>query len=490
MESDSREFSIVVLPYAGVYDGKSHNALQSVEVTPNDAKIEYSTDGNKFSENMPTIMNASSLNVTVRISKTGYKTTTITKIAKVDKADGQLKLSSMSGTYTYPTNGKFMVSDNIGALSVYSSNNDIASVSISDNTITIKPGTTPGTVQITVTSAETENYNSKTLIHTATVQNGTISLVATPYTGVYDGKSHNAFTSVSVTPSDAKLEYSTDGTKYSTTMPTITASSSFTVTVRASKAGYKTQTTTQTVKVNKVTGTLTLSATSTIKTITVEASVTYPSTITSDKIGTIEYRFSKDNGSTWSEYQSSGKYTFSDLYDIEEKTYNIKVESRGSNINNIVQNIDVTTKKNEKYYADKANFKIFRAESESEDDRDFFKKYEGATAAGVMYISYFTPSPWNKDMVCYAPILVSDKESAVAYYSTYNYQTFGALGSFDYNGKKFYYGNTQHWVQCEVWTKCVENSVSFINTYETTFFDDKSTQEERARKLLDLYFEK
>ena len=85
--------------------------------------------------------------------------------------------------------------------------------------------------------------------YTATVNNGTISLSATPYTGTYDGKAHNAITKVTVTPSDAKIDYSTDGKTYSTTMPTITNTSSFTVTVRASKAGYKTQSTTQTVKV-------------------------------------------------------------------------------------------------------------------------------------------------------------------------------------------------------------------------------------------------
>ena len=43
-------------------------------------------------------------------------------------------------------------------------------------------------------------------------------------------------------------------------MPTITNTSSFTVTVRASKAGYKTQSTTQTVKVNKANGSLSLSS--------------------------------------------------------------------------------------------------------------------------------------------------------------------------------------------------------------------------------------
>ena len=138
--------------------------------------------------------------------------------------------------------------------------------------MTVKPGTTAGKATITVTSAATTNYNAKSATYTATVNNGTISLSATPYTGTYDGKAHNAITKVTVTPSDAKIEYSTDGKTYSTTMPKITNTSSFTVTVRASKAGYKTQSTTQTVKVNKATGKLTLSANS--------GTIEYPATST------------------------------------------------------------------------------------------------------------------------------------------------------------------------------------------------------------------
>ena len=56
--------------------------------------------------------------------------------------------------------------------------------------------------------------------------------------GTYDAKTHNAITSVTVNPSDAKIEYSTDGTNYSTTMPTISEVSSFQVNIRASKSGY------------------------------------------------------------------------------------------------------------------------------------------------------------------------------------------------------------------------------------------------------------
>ena len=279
--------------YTGTYDGKAHNAITSVNVTPSDAKIEYSTDEKTFSTKMPTITNASSITVTVRASKAGYTTATTKQTAKVNKANGNLTLSATSGTYTYPNSGTFTVSGNTGALSVSSNNNNIASVSVSGNTVTVKPGTTAGKATITVTSAEASNYTAKSATYTATVQNGTISLSATPYTGTYDGKAHNAITKVTVTPSDARIDYSTDGTNYSTTMPTVTNSSSFTVTVRASKAGYKTQTTTQTVKVNKSEGKLTLSATS--------GTLTYPTSGTftvSGNTGTLSVSSNNTNIAT------------------------------------------------------------------------------------------------------------------------------------------------------------------------------------------------
>ena len=106
----------------------------------------------------------------------------------------------------------------------------------------------------------------------ATVKNGTIELEAIPYDGVYDGQAHNAFTSISTNPSDAKLEYSLDGNEYNEEMPTITNTSEFTVIVKASKEGYKTQITTETVKVSKAEGKLTLSTTS--------GTITYPSNAT------------------------------------------------------------------------------------------------------------------------------------------------------------------------------------------------------------------
>ena len=252
--------SLKVTPYVGTYDGQEHNALSNISVEPSDAKLEYSINGGQYSTEMPKIKDTSEFTVTVVASKEGYKTQIITETVKVNKAEGNLTLSSTSGTYTYPTSGTFTVSENTGTLSAVSNNTNIATVSVSGSTVTVQPGTTSGKATITVTSAEASNYKAKSATYEATIKNGEITITATPYTGTYDGKAHNAFTSVTTNPSDAKLEYSTDGTTYNPTMPTITNASSFTVTVRASKAGYRTQSTTQTTKVNKANGSLTLSS--------------------------------------------------------------------------------------------------------------------------------------------------------------------------------------------------------------------------------------
>ena len=325
------------IPYEGVYDGQAHNAFTSISINPSDAKLEYSLDGNEYNEKMPTITNTSEFTVTVKASKEGYKTQITTETIRVNKEEGKLTLSSTDGTYTYPTSGTFTVSGNTGALSVSSNNDNIAIVSINGNTVTVKPGTTAGKATITVTSAEANNYKEKTATHEATVQNGTITINATPYTGTYDGKAHNAFTSVTTDPSDATIEYSIDGGSYSSTIPTITNTSSFTVTIKASKAGYKTQTKTETVKVNKAEGKLTLSATS--------GTITYPSNATftvSGNTGTLSVSSNNNNIATASvsgntvtvkSGTTAGKATIT-VTSATARNYNAKSATYTATVNN------------------------------------------------------------------------------------------------------------------------------------------------------------
>ena len=217
-------------------------------------------------------------------------------------ASSDLSISAKSGTYVYPNGGTFTVTNNAtrGELTVSSDATNIATATIEGNTVTVVPGTTAGKANIIVKSSANGDYAENKVVHVATVHNGTIELSVTPYTGIYDGKAHDAITKINVNPTDAKIEYSIDGENYSETVPTITETSSFTVTVRASKAGYKTQSTTETVKVNKVAGKLTLSATS--------GTINYPNSTTftvSENTGTLSVSSSDTSVATVSISEST-----------------------------------------------------------------------------------------------------------------------------------------------------------------------------------------
>ena len=267
-------------PYIGEYDGKAHDALISVTVEPKDCKLEYSLNGGKFTEVMPKVtMAADEYTISIKASKEGYTTNAITKTVTIKKqtnTNGNLTLSATSGTITYPNNGTFTVTKNTsgGALSVKSSDESIATANISGTTVTITPKvpTTNGKkVTITVTSAATSNYEAQTATYVATINMGTITINATAYKGNYDGKAHNALTSISTTPTGTTIEYALNGGAYSTTMPQVTGVSTYSISIRATKAGYAKAETTITVTVDKQTntnGNLTLSATS--------GTITYP----------------------------------------------------------------------------------------------------------------------------------------------------------------------------------------------------------------------
>ena len=265
--------------YTGIYDGKAHDAIISVTTDPAGATIEYAIENGKYSSTIPQVTDANTYSISIRATKEGYikaeKTVTVT-VRPQTNTRGNLVLSETSGTITYPNNGTFTVTKNTsgGALSVKSSDESVATASISGTTVTITPKaiTTDGKkTTITVTSAATSNYEAQTATYEVTINRGTIDLDATPYSGNYDGKAHNALTAISTNPTGTTIEYSLNGGAYSTTMPQVTGASTYSISIRATKAGYAKAETTITVTVGKQTntnGNLTLSATSGI--------ITYP----------------------------------------------------------------------------------------------------------------------------------------------------------------------------------------------------------------------
>ena len=166
----NKRIKISTTPYEGIYDSCEHEAITNVNVEPTDTTLEYSTDGINYSTTIPRIINAGTATIKIRASKENYETKNVTVIAKIEKAEGKLTLSATSGISTNGDNLTFTVSGNTGTLSVVSSDTNIATVSISGSTVTVKPGTKVGTAAITVTSAATTNYNMKSATYIATIK--------------------------------------------------------------------------------------------------------------------------------------------------------------------------------------------------------------------------------------------------------------------------------------------------------------------------------
>ena len=110
-------------------------------------------------------------------------------------------------------------------------------------------------------SVTTENKTNSSNNDNNNNENKTIKISVTPYEGIYDGSEHETITNVKAEPTDAILAYSTDGTNYSTKIPTIINAGTFSIKIRASKENYETKIITVIAKIEKAEGNLTLSET-------------------------------------------------------------------------------------------------------------------------------------------------------------------------------------------------------------------------------------
>ena len=116
----------------------------------------------------------------------------------------------------------------------------------------------------------------------------------------YDGNEHEAITNVKAEPTDAILAYSTDGTNYSTKIPTIINAGTFSIKIRASKENYETKIITVIAKIEKAEGNLTLSETN--------CTINYPNSTTftvSGNTGTLSVSSSNTSVATVSISEST-----------------------------------------------------------------------------------------------------------------------------------------------------------------------------------------
>ena len=93
--------------------------------------------------------------------------------SNTNRKDYNMELSETTGTTTCPNTKTFTITNPTGGkITVSSSNEEIATASINENTITVTP-IKSGTAIITVTSEETAEYKSGTATYEITVNKGT-----------------------------------------------------------------------------------------------------------------------------------------------------------------------------------------------------------------------------------------------------------------------------------------------------------------------------
>ena len=145
----------------------------------------------------------------------------------------------------------------------YETLEDFLNTKVSDGRIDKVEKKTDGTLKVWKNgySVTTENKINSANNNDNNV-NKTIKISAIPYEGIYDSNEHETITAINVEPTDTILEYSVDGTNYSTKIPTIINAGTTSIRIRASKENYETKNVTVTAKIEKAEGRLVLSETS------------------------------------------------------------------------------------------------------------------------------------------------------------------------------------------------------------------------------------
>lgn len=330
--------------YTGKYDGASHGEAATANV--DGATIEYSTDGENWTTDVPTVKNVSdSTTVQVRATKTGYVPAEDTyKLTVIPRS---VTITSGSATKMYDgdplikhevTYGGDNFVDGEGVDITYTGSQTDVGNSKNTFTFEFKDGT-----------AE-ENYDITTDYGTLEVTNSDkLTVTATGYDGKYDGQTHNG----NVTATEgATLSYSTDnGATWTATEPTIKNVGEIKVIVKASMANYSDATADYTLKVTKRTVTLTSETASkpydgtalTRPVVTIEGDGFVPGEVTDIKA----------NGSVTnvSEGEVTNKITFTPGDAFNAKNYNIETSEGKLSITPLA--VTVTAKDYTKYVGEK-----------------------------------------------------------------------------------------------------------------------------------------
>lgn len=245
---------LIVTGYSGVYDGGSHTVTATVNAEyQSTTTYRYSTNGTSWSTTKPTRTDAGTTTVYVRAINTILGTFTSDATITIDPVPVTLTAGSLNTTYNRSSQSVNTYTSSVSGLyftgvSAYGSGTNVGEYAVTFSGATVD-----------VTTDRTGNYIVHELVNgTITIAKASASslgLSVYDYSGQYDGSAH----SVSVYVNDytgTTIQYSTNGTSWSTTATTRTAVGTTTVYVRALNDNYETATGSGTITITEAHSTL------------------------------------------------------------------------------------------------------------------------------------------------------------------------------------------------------------------------------------------
>ena len=265
---------ITATGFSGTYDGKVHGITVTA---PEGAIIKYGTKKGTYDlDASPTYTDAGTYMVHYQVERTNY--TTIADSAKVEitKATPSITFDkeSYSATYgeTFNAPTPSTSPEGLDVTATSSSNTQVAT--ITDGVIKIVG---IGETTITVSFAGNTNYEVATATYILNVAAGTSTdVIATGYTGVYDGKAHGITVSA---PDGSTIKYGTEKGKYELDKsPTYTDAGTYWIHYQVERTNYATIADSAKVAITKATPSITFDKESYSATFGEEFTAPTPST--------------------------------------------------------------------------------------------------------------------------------------------------------------------------------------------------------------------
>ncbi|WP_026529205.1 leucine-rich repeat protein [Butyrivibrio sp. VCD2006] len=230
-----------------VYDGTPHSISVNVNTPISGYEVEYSTDGADYSTEKPSFIDAGDYTVYYKITAPNYNDKEGHESVKIIK--NTIAYSS-DGTETNYDGQEHSISVNVTAPTLgytveYSTDGTDYS--------TEKPSFIDAgdyTVYYKITAP---NYNDKEGHESVKIIKNTIAYSSDGTETNYDGQEHSISVNVTAPTLGYTVEYSTDGTDYSTENPIFTDAGDYTVYYKIIAANYYTQTGHESVKISKST---------------------------------------------------------------------------------------------------------------------------------------------------------------------------------------------------------------------------------------------